>query len=550
MLPIFCSDSAFKLKMDTVFNYDSRASVYAGSGYSISTGKPAIVICNGIEGALSCASGLLTAWGDKCALVVVCILKEEEMKILKIAFARVSRRIIDFSIDPELTGLTADYLSFPAVIFCRDARDINQALRKLSVVLEDKIYSVTTPSLPESNSIDRAIDLINNSQNPVILAGKGAGPYIDRLITLSMLKSIPLLLTAGATTLPVKQIELLSKSDGIIIPSGNPVWLRAFVSADLLIVLGSGLSEVDWFGLKDLKIHRGKVLRVDSDQIALNERISDLKLNIDINDFLEIFAKKARTFNSQSYEKLKSLTERWKRVLKEETEKLNNISPIHPSVAAMEILNGAEEGTIFVSEGGACGMWLWTHLWLKPFVFPVQNGTIGVSIPMSIGVKYGFPSRKVWAIMGDGAIFYHLRELKNAIDQGLPIGLFVFNDRSWGAIRIAQRFIYRSDFRGTDIPDCDYAGIAESFGCEGISVRTRDELLKAIDLANNLDRTIVVDIKIKRDAIPIAGANFVISEFDGVLKRTLLGLTLSAFKNIAKRELPIDVFRTLRRTLL
>jgi thiamine pyrophosphate-dependent acetolactate synthase large subunit-like protein len=219
-------------------------------------------------------------------------------------------------------------------------------------------------------------------------------------------------------------------------------------------------------------------------------------------------------------EELKKIYERWRKEFDMEADEGRNTCPLEPSYVAHEIIKNAPANTIFVSEGGGCGMWCWAHLWTNgpvPFVFPVQMGTIGVTIPMAIGAKIAQQRAAIWGIMGDGASFYHVTELRTLKKLGIPAVFFIFNDRAWGAVRMAQMLAFGRRYIGVDLPDVDFATIAQGLGCVGIRVQTPEELSNAIRGVKSADIPTVVDVVIKRDTVPYIGLNFAVPEMDGVM---------------------------------
>lgn len=522
--------------------HDSQACVYAGTSYSMCSGKPAIVFCNGIEESLRACSGALTPWGDKIPLFILCAVRVSDMDIIKDSFNAVSRRILMCPDINYIDTIPDRFSEFPVTVIFSEKIQAETIISKLMHCAVRK----------ENNSghglASEVINEIEKSQKPVILAGRGCINTIENVLELAEKIKAPVLLTSGATTLPVEKIELLGNKNHLIIPSGNPVWLRAFVSADLIIALGTAFSEVDWFGLRSVKIPRGKIFSI-SNQI-LPQELADVSLRINLDNFFSEILKIKECPSRKFYDLIVKKSKKYREILKDEMTRLRNTTPLHPSLVAHEIVERSPSGTIFVSEGGACGMWLWMHLWLRPFVFPVQNGTIGVSIPMALGAKLSYPDRKVWAVMGDGAFFYNLNELDSLKKHSLPAVVFVFNDSSWGAIRLAQTFIYNEEYTGTDIIEIDYAKIAEIYGVEGIRVKNHGELISAIEYAGNVKNPLVVDVKIKRDCVPLSGASFVTAEFDGVLRWLVPGLITSSIKNFFHKKIPFDVFRIIRKSIL
>jgi len=541
---IYTSSSEFQNVIGkSIFLKDPQASVFAATGYSIATGNHSIVLCYGLQESLRACAGLLTPWGDKIPVLLLCHVNEEEQIMLKKSFESFNSEIFQINSKNQLQTLNQEFKKFPVIIMSKEIDVFQEILNTINTV-EVGVKRVGDNDIP-----DEIISLIKDSRKPVILAGKGTSGALDVMLKFAERISAPVLLTAGATTFPDEQINFLNNSNWIIIPSGNPVWLAGFISSDLIIAAGTGLSEVDWFGLKDVKLHRGKLIHISHETSASD--ITRYSVKMDVRKFFNSLLMRQDLFlkDNPLLKKLQWLKTNYLNNIGEFAVSVSNSLPLHPTYVIHRIVSESKIETIFVSEGGACGMWLWMHNWLRQMVFPVQNGTIGVSIPFALGVKTAYPERSVWAIMGDGAFYYHLSELESLRINRTPVAIFIFNDSSWGAIRLAQTFIYNENYAGTDIDDSEYAKIAELYGCDGITVRTKSELEDAIQRAKNLEHPLVVDVKVKRDAVPIAGANFVAAEFDGVFKWLLSGVLLSSIKNSIHKKIPFETFKLIHKTL-
>jgi thiamine pyrophosphate-dependent acetolactate synthase large subunit-like protein len=533
---------------------DAQAAAYAADGFTRASGRPSIVVGRGLAESLELISGLATAWSDKLPLVAVCELGRDRTEPVLGAAGAVTRGT--FRVEPggepaKIADEIGSALSrrAPLLVTAEQAQPIVE-------LLETRLARIAERA-PDSAGAGEAARQIAQAtrgwKRAVVLLGRGAIGAVEpsELASVAARLDAPVLLTASATTLPAQELARLTRTfagRGALIPSGNLVWVKALARADGVLAFGTALSEVDGFGLRDLRLTRAPILRVDLDQAPRAPRHTLLRADAGpvVSELSQILPERGEGRRVRS---LRAAGERWRRTLAEEARACRNSAGIEPRFAAHCIVEGAPDGTLFASEGGSCGMWLWAYLWLRPYVFPVQHGTLGVTIPYALGASTALPQAPIWAVVGDGGFFYNAAELATLAARGRPIVVFVFNDRSWSAIRIGQTVLYRGRYVGTDLPRGQYAKYAACLGCEGRVVTTPGELERAIDEARNYAGRVplVVDVHLPRDHVPYAGANFVLAELDGAMAALALPSAFSAFSGVLSGRLPLATLRSLIR---
>jgi acetolactate synthase-1/2/3 large subunit len=101
----------------------------------------------------------------------------------------------------------------------------------------------------------------------------------------------------------------------------------------------------------------------------------------------------------------------------------------------------------------------------KSFMTSGSFGTMGFSMPTSIGVRYANPEARTIAIDGDGSLRMNLGELHTIASLNLPIKILMLNNRSDGMVMNLQDVAYDGARTGTQrAKDVHFAEIAESFG--------------------------------------------------------------------------------------
>lgn len=124
------------------------------------------------------------------------------------------------------------------------------------------------------------------------------------------------------------------------------------------------------------------------------------------------------------------------------------------------------------------------------FLQAAGAGPMGYAIPSALAAKLIYPERPVVAVCGDGGFSMTMNGLMTAIEQDIPIITVIFNNHMLG---------WSTHIRGpfaAQFHDFDHAKIAISMGCNGVKVRTPEELSCALvdALASRLPSVIDVEI--------------------------------------------------------
>ena len=185
----------------------------------------------------------------------------------------------------------------------------------------------------------------------------------------------------------------------------------------------------------------------------------------------------------------------------------SDVEPMRPERLCGELSDYLPEDVILVSDTGHSGVWTGTMLDLN---HPGQSfircaGSLGWGLPAAMGAKCAAPDRPVLCFTGDGGIWYHLAELETAFKYNLNTVTVVNNNHSLNQEKGGNEGVYGGQTPGSDdlwiFPDADFAAIARSMGCFGITVNRIGELRDALDQAFASGQPAVVDVKTHLDGI-------------------------------------------------
>jgi acetolactate synthase-1/2/3 large subunit len=101
--------------------------------------------------------------------------------------------------------------------------------------------------------------------------------------------------------------------------------------------------------------------------------------------------------------------------------------------------------------------------------------TMGAGLPSAIGAKMVFPNRKVMAVCGDGGFMMNSQELETAVRLGLDLLVVILRDDAYGMIKWKQEAMGFESF-GLDYQNPDFVRYAESYGAFGHRIEEASEL--------------------------------------------------------------------------
>lgn len=134
---------------------------------------------------------------------------------------------------------------------------------------------------------------------------------------------------------------------------------------------------------------------------------------------------------------------------------------------------------------------------------------MGYEVCGALGQKLAAGDREVYSMVGDGSFVMLHSEFLTAVQEGLKLTVCVFDNASFGCINNLQvgqgnetlctELRYRTDSGKLDgsFLSVDYAAIARGYGAKAFTVRTLDELERAVKEALAVkDVPVLIDIKV------------------------------------------------------
>ncbi|UCE13252.1 MAG: thiamine pyrophosphate-binding protein [Candidatus Heimdallarchaeota archaeon] len=364
-------------------------------------------------------------------------------------------------------------------------------------------YRCLTNPMGSRKLIEKAADLILQSENPLIHVGGGVlrAKASFEIQQLAEHLQCPVTTSIGARGVLPEDHPLL------LLPAGYGA-LAAQAGADLVLLVGGRLGDLDFWGLPPAwgDADTQKLIQIDicPESIGLNRQV---ELGI-VGDAKSTVAELFRMIKSQiepreAHEALAEcfLTQEvWLADFLDQGK--SDQVPIHPLRAIKEVRDFFPREAITIVDGGNTGVWAhYLNRVYEPntFLWPCDSGHLGVGIGYAIGAQLAKPDKKVYAIMGDGSFMFNVQELETARRLELPIVIIVANDQAYGMIKAGQKLAYKQRYIGVDFFDVRYDKLAQSVDCFGIRVTQPGDIKSALEKTTNLEIPAVIDIVVDRE---------------------------------------------------
>jgi len=154
--------------------------------------------------------------------------------------------------------------------------------------------------------------------------------------------------------------------------------------------------------------------------------------------------------------------------------------------AIVDLLNRAAGADALVTVDSGAHRILLSQKWqaLKPLLLLQSAGfcTMNAALPLAIGAKVADPSRRVFAVMGDGGLEMGIGELATLRDLNLPLTIVLFQDCSLALIALKQASAGLAS-TGVTLGETDFAAVARGFGGYGVNVENFDEFRNELEAA-------------------------------------------------------------------
>jgi acetolactate synthase-1/2/3 large subunit len=356
----------------------------------------------------------------------------------------------------------------------------------------------------DHDAISAAAQLMMAAERPLLYVGGGVlkSRGAEVLLQLAELANLPVVTTLMARGAFPDSHELCLGMPGM---HGNYTAVTAMQNSDLLIAMGSRFDD-RVTGKVGAFAPEAKVIHVDIDPAEHGKvRQPEVAIVGDCRIVMEELLKAIQTAGGAAsfadHGAWRQQLSGWQENFPLTYEQSEPGELLKPQFVLEKLRDGCPADTIVASGVGQHQMWT-SQYWQFDHPYTWVNsgglGTMGFSIPASIGAKAAFPDRTVWAVDGDGCFQMTAQELVTASVEKIPVKIALLNNAYLGMVRQWQELFYDERysevFLSHDMPD--YVKWAEAMGCAAFRVEDPDEVEDVIAKANAInDRPVVVEFR-------------------------------------------------------
>jgi tartronate-semialdehyde synthase len=352
---------------------------------------------------------------------------------------------------------------------------------------------------PPKPAIEKAIKMLDEAKNPVIIMGGGVilAKAENKLVEFAEYMEIPVITTYMAKGGIPHDHPLNAGQAGIqvgAVSSGNDTLLTADV------VLGVGCRFTDRH-TGPIGIYQGdrKFIHIDIDPAEIGKIVkTELGIAADAADAIPMLLDAAKAEGKKRGRKGPSVSfadQREKHIRRPDPKK-----EIMDPREVFEAINLAfDDDTQWTTGCGITQIWSGQYQRInKPRRYNPSGGagTLGFDIPAAIGSAVG-TKKKTVCLMGDFGFTFLVEELGVAAAYKLPVVVLIINNAHLGLIRQNQKYAYQYEYQ-VGMPEnknlMDYVKISEGFACKAERVLNYNDLDAALKRAAAAKGPYVVEI--------------------------------------------------------
>ncbi len=511
IIPVYDRLYDYQDQIKHVLVRHEQGATHAAQGYARVTGRPGVVIVTSGPAATNVITGLSDALMDSTPLVVIT--------------GQVATPFLGFDAfqETDVVGITqpitkwsyqirrpedvapavarAFYIAStgrPGPVVLDFAKDAQVGLTEFNYKKCDYIRSYIPYPEIDDTDLQRAANIINASERPMILSGHGVmiANAEKELAEFAEKGDIPVAATLlGLSTMPSSHrlYKGMLGMHGNIGPNINTN------RTDAIIAIGMRFDDRITGNVKTYAPN-AKIIHIDIDSSEFDKNIATTAtVHGDAREVLKklipLIEPKKRTEWLGTFEQPEKV----------ELEKV--IEPaIHPTGERMtmgEVVNRVSEATghnaIVVTDVGQNQMLSARYFkYTEPRSILTSGGlgTMGFGLPAAIGAKMGAPDRTVCFFTGDGGLQMTIQELGTILEYHTDVKIILLNNNFLGNVRQWQALFFNDRFSQTPLVNPDFVMIAKAYGLGAEEVKCREELDGAIERMLNLDGAYLINVNI------------------------------------------------------
>ena len=488
-----------------------QALAHAADGYARSTGKVGVCMVTSGPGATNLVTGIATAYSD--SVPMVCITGQVDLALMgNDAFQEV-----------DTVGIVRNVSKYAVTV--RDRKDLGRILKEAFYIARTGRPGPVVVDIPKNiqkamgsdvypdevnirgykpnttvhiGQVKKACSVIAKAKRPLFLLGggisiSGANELMTQLVDKTGIPVVTTLMGKGAIS---SRHPLYLGNVGI---HGGYSPNVAITDCDVMISIGTRFND-RITGKLSTFAKNCKIVHIDVDAASISKNIKvDIPIVADAKLAIEALLEYIEPHDLGDWPaQLQQLKE--ERPVTQAGEE--GLTPQN----IIDYINNHYDCPVVTTDVGQNQLWTTQFLEIEgnhQLLTSGGLGTMGYGFPAAIGAQFGNPTKRVFAICGDGGVQMNIQEFATAMHYHLPVTLVVINNGYLGNVRQWQQLFYDKRYACTNllmdesaivtrdmidndefeyVPD--FVKLAEAYGAQGIRVTNVEELEVAFTKAD------------------------------------------------------------------
>jgi acetolactate synthase-1/2/3 large subunit len=446
-LPLYDALAASPIRH--ILTRHEAAAGHAAEGWARMTGRPGVALATSGPGAVNLLTAVADAWMDSVPVVFIC---GQVATHLTGTMAFQETDVAGMAIPVVKHSSTARHGEDLGLLFDA-AFALASSGRPGPVLLEIPVDVAKAPaaggrrapvasarrSRPRSKTVLAAVELIERSARPVVLAGGGvvaAGAH-EQLVAFTRAADVPYVTTLHG-------LESGGGRGWLGMPGvyGTRIGNWALHQADCILAVGARFDD-RVTGSLDGFAQRARVIHVDADASELGKLVRpEIAIRADARMTLEALASELGAAPDRS--------DWWQSIDEQLAVDPMLSAPAHEGEAALDELNAMlDPDAVITTDVGLHQMWAAHRLSVsggRRWITSGGAGTMGFGLPAALGAQAAAADRQVVCVTGDGSLLMHMQELVTASLEHLPVKVLLLDNQALGMVRAQQDRFYSGAF--------------------------------------------------------------------------------------------------------
>lgn len=397
------------------------------------------------------------------------------------------------------------------------------------LVQAESFSTTSSPPGASGEAVGRALELIESSEQPVIVAGHGvelAGAE-EALLALAEALAVPVA-TSPAGKGCIEGTHRLSL--GATGRNGTYPANAATRNADVVLGVGTRFDDratSAWLEGFTYAIPPTRLIHLDLDPAEIGRNYpAEVGLvgdaNVVLTQLRQALGSRAPRPRAAWWSRIDSWREAWESELAPRRQV--DAVPIRPERLVADLSKVLPSEAIVLADVGAHHNWLVCEYLARPRSLLQSWGYAGMGFGVAgvLGAALAAPERPAVTVCGDGGLLMYPGVLATAVEYGIPAVWVVWNNEGYCSIRDQQLGYFGqgrelatsfSDPSG-DLRSVDYAGLARTMGAGGERVDKPGDFGPLLEEAIASRRPYVLDVRVDREARPPATGSWDLPPLD------------------------------------